>query len=239
MARKKKNKSTKDLPLRTKLTTLEAAIGQKAAAEKLGISTSTFRNWKTGKNKKPLEEDKIKRINRVYGHNKKKATFSNLKQTVKVERARRAGKEKQIQNRIENNDPFLVSAKNFIKKLTKDKDVIERFMSIGYEYVATFDYKRGQIVSAFDISYNLYGKPSGTKKVYATGLYSNHYLFEEESESYKGYLSGGRMPTLDGLKENWGLSKTLDYLENKFLSTSQQVGKRRDNAVQFIAYYLM
>jgi transcriptional regulator with XRE-family HTH domain len=231
-----KKKQTKDLRLSTKIKTLESIYSQKEVAKKLGVSVATVRNWKTGKSLPRKEAEQ--KINRVYGHNKKKTTLSGLKKVVKTEKKREQKKKTDLQRRYVENDPFLVSAKKFIRGITKDKEIINRFLSIGYEYVATFDHRRGQVISMFDYANRIFGKPPKTKKVTVTGIYSNHYAFEDEGEAYKGYLSAGRMPTLDGYSVHWNLDKTLDYLEGKFLSTTSQVGKRTDNAIQFIAYYL-
>lgn len=230
MARKKKGNSQQDI--RKKITALESVLGQKKAAEKLGVSTSTLRNWKSGKSK-PRDREQEKKLNRVFGQNKKKVTPEKYRKQIKKEKTKREVRKKQLEKQRREN-PRLISLNQFIQQFEEEYIQVNILQDAGGEYVAIMDGEKGQFVSAGDIMSKRYGLPKGTKFVEVMGLYTNQYE-DQENESV-GDFHTSRFPIL--MRKEMDLQDALDYLESKFFETSKNVGKVKYAPTRFIGYKL-
>jgi hypothetical protein len=233
-----KKKQTKDISVKKKILALESIYGQKETARRLGVTPATLINWKKNDTIPAKKQKQEKKLNYVYGHNKKKATFSDIKKTFRQERKKAERKKEKLLDKKRTNRPNIVSSKSFVTKQVKDKNTRQEIMSNVTEYVATFgDTGTGQFVTGFDITSNYYGIPKRTKYVVAHGLYSNHYQAEHD-DSYKGYYKEVKIPMLDTFSRDVPLDQALEIVEGKFLSTVNNYGKRKDYAIQFVGYQL-
>lgn len=217
MSRNKNNKSILD-----KVTELESVFGQKKAAEKLGVSVSTLRNYKTGKTSP--KKDKEKKLNRIYEQNKKKITEEKVERYKKNVETKKTNRRKQMVR-----NPRLQSVQAWVNKEFDEDYIKVNIVKDAPPFIAPLD-GRGQ----FTDGASPFGIPKGIKYVRMYGLYTTDYN-KDGDDSKKDYIQSRLAITL---RKEMNLEQALDYVEGKFYATVQQQGKRRLNPVRFIGYEL-
>jgi transcriptional regulator with XRE-family HTH domain len=221
MARRKKGGGGSPSDFQQKITALEALFGQKEAAKRLGVSTSTLRNYKTGKSSPP--RDKEKKLNRVYGQNKKKISEEKLETYQKKVQKKKETRRKQLLK-----NPKLISTQKFVEENFEEDYIQRNILADTPPFVAPIG-SRGQFTDGF----SPFGIPKGTRMVTIMGIYTNEY---DPDDLEKGDYVSSRFPIL--LRREMNIEEALDYLEGKFFETTKNEGKRRLNPSKFIGYQL-
>lgn len=237
MARKKGTSSGADL--QKKLTALEAILGsQKKAAERLGVSTSTYRQYKTGK--AAPDKDKSKRINRVFGQNKRK--LSDPKIEKRIERREKAAERKRAAAEITNRKRSIVveATSSWLRREYGDDDY-ETYMVRALDSVSmyvAYDRHNPETVQFTD-GIGPLGKPKRTMRVKVWALYSLTYQVEAgQADVETSDLKESMMPIMVGLDQEWDLQTTINYLESHLMDTAYQVGRRRYIPIKLIGFEL-
>jgi len=241
-----KKKQTKDISIKKKILLLESVYGQKETARRLGVTQATLINYKN-KNTIPPSKSKLeKKLNYVFGHSKKKTTFTDIKKTFRKENKRTERKQAKELTRVKNNDPVLVSPKQFVRIHGFDKRLREEFFHVAdFEFdekIATFPHiEYGQIVGTFDQMRKNYGKPPKVKKVEVIGVYTIYMNTDPDEEKNRLVIKKFNIGILEGYQKFIPLAEFLPMVENKFFSKTftYKSGKRKDVPKQLLGYRLI
>ncbi len=225
---------------RRNLQTYEGMVGQKKAADKLGVSVSTFRAWKNGAN---VPKSQAQKFNRVYGQNKKKLSDPSVQ--AKVERSIRT-RENKSKVQLDRTKIKQQATNKWVYETFNATFIIVKILQEAPEFVA---YIRGDQskVQFFTPTKMQMGKPAGINSVKVYGLYLNKYVYEqlmedglnpEDAEDGQTDMFVSLFPVQDGKPDTWDLDTMLEYMERKFMAGSKTVGRRRYEPCRFIGYEL-
>ncbi len=235
-----KNRITPD-QLRRNLQTYEAIVGQQKAAEKLGVSTSTYRAWKNGTRDIPVAQAKT--FNRVYGQNKKKLASDEIQTQVEKYNKRTQSRKQGRQKQLKRTEVQQMATRTWAYETFHASFIIHRILLEAPEFVSYIrgDKDRVQFFSPLNMQI---GKPAGTNSVLVYGLYLNKYIFEKHAEDLdevdesSADMFVSPFPVLDGKPDQWDLDTMLQYMERKFMAGSKTSGRRRYEPFRFIGYEL-
>lgn len=225
-----------DTEFRSNLSFLEAVLGsQKKAAEKLGVSTSTYRAYKSG-SKKPGKSF-VTKANRTYGQNKKKVNDPKIQ--AKIEKRQKAAEKKSAaaKKQFANTRIKALTVMAWLKTQDLPGWVDANVLAKAPDFAAySGDDSTVQFITGEDLMDKRIGKPIGTKSVILYGLYRNSYVSDNADEVTDMYIK--RAPVLIDLTKSWDFEKTIDYLTKKFFSAIEIAGKRKFNPVRLLGYQL-
>ncbi|WID10850.1 putative DNA binding protein [Lysinibacillus phage phiG2] len=228
---RKQNKSFMD-----KITELESLFGQKETAKRLGVSSATLRNYKTGKTKPP--ESKAKKVNRVYGQNKKKIKPEQVeKYKQKIETKRRAREEELKKN------PKVISTRQWVKGQDFEDFVTKNLLAKASEYIASPTGRVGQFLSPTQLLEKDFGINGKDRKVLIHGLYNTQFYSGGEwvNKNHDKTITQDKTDYIVStfpitLRRTMDLEQALEYFESKFHKTNNNEGRRRLNPVQFLGF---
>jgi hypothetical protein len=205
-----------------KLLALETLYGsQKKAAQKLGVSTSTYRRYKQS----GLPSSREKQANRLLGNKRNKEKLEQ--KAPALEKKIKAFEEKQQRVKVMATNAWLEQEfgrdmrEKFIVHNLKNETPYVAYVSGNKDAVQFFDYLAET------------GKPKGALKVTAYGIITQSY-YVGQSDLASGNLVRTQIPILTGIGEHWDLQKTLDYVEKIFMGQSIINGRKKFNPTRFI-----
>lgn len=182
MARKSRTRYTVG-DVRKHLEQLETLYGsQKAAAEKLGVGVSTYREYKSGRKEPPKEKQTL--ANRLFGRNKKKLSDPEYrtKHEKRIQQEEKKRQARETQKARAALKPVIRSARDWIYEQFTNRSIIQKLLLLAPEYVAYLpgDPTRVQFLTAMEaMSPNQFlGKPPRRMKVWRVGILSDSYQVE-------------------------------------------------------------
>lgn len=225
-----------DVEFRSHLSFLEAVLGsQKKAAEKLGVSASTYRAYKNG-SKNPAKSF-VTKANRIYGQNKKKQNDPKVQSTIQKRQKAAEKRSAATKKRLYNTRIQSLTVMAWLKSQDLPGWVEANVLAKAPDFaVYVGDDSAVQFISGEDLMEKRIGKPAGTKSVILYGLYRNSYVSETADEVTDMYIK--RAPLLIDLTKEWDFEKTISYLTERFFSVVEQTGKRKFNPVRLLGYQL-
>lgn len=217
MARKKNDK-----PLSRKVAELESIFGgQKRAAEKLGVSTRTLANYKSGK--APRNKDIETKINRIYGANKKKFNEAEFEKRQQEREKKQGAREKQIEKKRRQGK--LVPVGEWVKREYKGHEfVIESVLSESPTlYVAVTDGGYAEFVHPDQLATQEFGISKQKRRVKAYGLFVVQFFSNgewvnigaEEATTDRTEFKVINLPIT--LVKDRDLQESFDYVEHQFM----------------------
>lgn len=226
---------------RRHLTEFESLYGsQKKAAEKLGISPSTFRKHKAGKISPDKARDTIAKVNKRYGANKKKI------QTPEVQAKANKREEKQVEQQkrrefIKSTTIHKLSTREWIAEvLVGMSALLVRQISNISSYVA---YQGGNnlTVQFWEPPEEPNGKPAGQRRAKAWAIYTELYLDEAATESGRDprrMLIGSPVPLLNDIDSEWSIDRVNDYIEDHFQNRVEMKNRTKFKLSRYLGFQL-
>jgi transposase len=229
----KKNSSNSE-EFRRRLSELQTLYGsQQAAANKLGVSVSTFKNYKSGKTT-PRDKGIATKVNRLRGANSKKINSEEFetRHQLRTEKEDRAKEKRDISRSTkvkleatatwvqDQLDGLIPAIKSKIRSLSE---------YVAYEGNDSFNVQFWDGFSGF-------GKPASLaqSKVKAWGLYSSSYNPNAPLE-----LIGSTFPITSGVGKVWNIRQTNEYLSDKLADAQTTTSRRKFNLIAYIGYQLL
>lgn len=215
------------MELYKKLLYLESHLSQKETARRLGVTERTLRNWKNLKTQPTPEQ--VKKINRIYGANRRRMSEKTITRT-----------EKKIKKREQT--PIRISAADFSRSIT-DPSVRSQFLMRYGSYTGFYTIQNPSACQ-FMITPTPYGKPAGRcgVELITVMTFQTESALENFRERHDGAEFGGFLYThthIEQEKNPLELYEAIERYEAKAFTMKRRQKKRTDIVVRFLGYVIV
>lgn len=242
MAKKKGFGKHSPSEFRRHLNELEALLGQKNLASKLGVSPATLRRYKS---KDTLPPDFVTKTNRAYGSYSKRLAKPETQAIIQKAEAKRqklvaASKERKLKQirRIIDIDTWMDTTQYHLP-LKRQKQILEfaRRYKLKYAAFLVEEPREAQFLTEEQFLLSPPGKPPNVKSVYLLGTVI-HYPYYDENQA----ISVLRRDVLSYFNQEWDLQNAMQKTRDFYFQEVEQKGTNKrnpDHPEEFISYFYL